>query len=156
MKSLICAELHWLQLSLKKGKGNSKVRLHHHHPQMLAQNHHQCCFQCVSSVWLIFSFPHIFLNFNDILKNPKTYNGTERLKCGMLLLRIKTIWIKFQFHHYCLQCISVPNLTLKEVDGGKRVGEIGGLYQTEMQSANFEEQTQHPQLPPSSWHLQLF
>ena len=33
-----------------------------------------------------------------------------------------SIWIKFQSHHYCLQCISVPNLTLKEVDGGKREG----------------------------------
>ena len=117
MKSLICAELHWLQLSLKKGRGNSKVRLHHHHPKMLMQNHHQCCLQCVSLVWLTFSFP--LLNFyRNIPKYPKTKNGTERLKCGMLFLRIKIIWLKFQFHRYCLQCISVPNLTLKEVGGG--------------------------------------
>ena len=58
----------------------------------------------------------------DTLKYPKTKNGTEILKRWMLSLRIKIIWIKFQFHHYCLQCISVPNLTLKEVDGGKREG----------------------------------
>ena len=120
MKSLICAELHWLQLSLKKGREIQRCGCTTTILKCWCKIIINVVFNVFHWCGSFFSFP--LLNFygitQDILKYPKTKNGTERLKCGMLFLRIKIIWLKFQFHHYCLQCISVPNLTLKEVWGG--------------------------------------